>query len=742
VCLYRYVHALDSSVVFIPAIIPFWAVLSAYTLACAFCVTLVGQFPDSEVFLILSMLSIRAAKVFLSPVISSLPKSRLFCLDILNSYTYPRLYQYEAFSNDEDADIRLLRLERFLFWRRFQISRYPLHKCPPFDAISYTWDGQDRASYIIANGRRLSVTRNARQILHDFTPTIGHRLIWIDSICINQGNKEEKRIQVEHMSEIYARATRVRVWLSETSMLGQPPPEFMPFKTRKPTEIFERTILRTILRLFSSPTMSSRALERLLSHNYWTRAWVVQEIAFAREILVHADSTCVDWKSVSAFVNNLWPDRLEERYHGPALQLAYNPFYDITISREVLRGLRQISLISSIRQHTLNGSAQGLIPLLVRLGATRASDPLDKVYSILSLVRDTNTLPNISCNITTDYNLSAKELYLKVARSNFSQDIKSFDISILMHAGIGWPRTLSGLPSWVPDWSSISQTHLDGFTSSSYFRGAEWHVKAVVISGTLLKIFGGRIVDSISAQTRPIDHNDPARLWFQEICDVVGRQLDHIPKADIDLTGERSRCYRRCPGRWRGAIYRVLVGDSEPYWGEVPGNTGVTLFERPDSFSFDNPNQKWSRTNTPQSQAELEHSYDLWRMLPHLRREHPERVEDAFEKSRQFIAVCTAQTQGWKFALTRTGRMCLVPPRAELGDELFILGSPIVPFLVRPIKHKARLRTGGNARRYLFIGHCFALGMMEGGWDHSRPCKPNPEGYDPEVFKEHDIIVQ
>ena len=742
-CLDGYIHALDSSVDFIPAIIPFWAVLPAYPLAYAFCATLCRQLREPGVYVILSIISVRTAKVFLSPIISSLPKSRLFCFGILDSFIYPRLYQYEAFSSDDDADIRLLRLEGFLFWRRFQISRHPLHKCPPFDAVSYTWDGQDRASCVIVNGRRLSVTRNARQILHDFTPAVGHRMIWIDSICINQGDKEEKRIQVEHMSKIYAQATRVRVWLSETSMLRQPLSEFMTVKARKPAEIFERTIIRTILRLFGSPTMSSGALERLLSHNYWTRAWVVQEIAFAREILVHADSTCVNWKSVSAFASNLWPDCLEERYRAPALQLAYNPFYDITISREVLRGLRQISLILSLRQNTLNGSEQRLLPLLVRLGATRASDPVDKVYSILSLVRDTNTIPNTSNNITIDYDLSVKELYLKVARSNFSQDIKSFDISILMYAGIGWPRTLSGLPSWVPDWSSISQSQLDGFTSSSYFRNAEWHVKAILVSGNLLKIFGGRIVDSISAQTRTIDHNDPARPWFHEICDLVGRQLDHIPKADIDLTGETSRCYRRCPGRWRGAIYRVLVGDSESYWGEVPRYTGVTTFERPDSFSsLDNPGRKWRRTNTLQSRAKLEHSYNSWRMLPQLQREHPERVEDAFVASRKFVAVCTAQTQGWKFALTRTGRMCLVPPRAEVGDELFLLGSPIVPFLVRPVKRETRSRTGKNARRYLFVGHCFALGMMEGGWDHYYPCKPNPRGYDPEVFKEDDIIIQ
>jgi hypothetical protein len=39
------------------------------------------------------------------------------------------------------------------------------------------------------------------------------RIIWVDAVCINQENKQEKEQQIQFMAKIYAQATRVVVWL-------------------------------------------------------------------------------------------------------------------------------------------------------------------------------------------------------------------------------------------------------------------------------------------------------------------------------------------------------------------------------------------------------------------------------------------------------------------------------------------------------------------------------------------------
>ena len=43
------------------------------------------------------------------------------------------------------------------------------------------------------------------------------RIIWIDAICINQEDNDEKGQQVQSMAKIYAKASRVIVWLGRAA---------------------------------------------------------------------------------------------------------------------------------------------------------------------------------------------------------------------------------------------------------------------------------------------------------------------------------------------------------------------------------------------------------------------------------------------------------------------------------------------------------------------------------------------
>jgi hypothetical protein len=43
------------------------------------------------------------------------------------------------------------------------------------------------------------------------------RTIWVDAVCINQENEEEKGHQIQSMARIYGQANRVIVWLGEAA---------------------------------------------------------------------------------------------------------------------------------------------------------------------------------------------------------------------------------------------------------------------------------------------------------------------------------------------------------------------------------------------------------------------------------------------------------------------------------------------------------------------------------------------
>jgi hypothetical protein len=89
-----------------------------------------------------------------------------------------------------------------------------LESLPPYEAISYTWDGQRPEREVSCYGRSVYVTRNCESVLRRMRQG-ADRLVWIDSICIDQDSAAEKSDQIPLMGEIYQRSTRVLVWLGE-----------------------------------------------------------------------------------------------------------------------------------------------------------------------------------------------------------------------------------------------------------------------------------------------------------------------------------------------------------------------------------------------------------------------------------------------------------------------------------------------------------------------------------------------
>jgi hypothetical protein len=57
-----------------------------------------------------------------------------------------------------------------------------------YEAISYYWGSKDPSATIKVNGKSVKVTENAREVLKKVRSFLEPRLVWIDSVCINQKN--------------------------------------------------------------------------------------------------------------------------------------------------------------------------------------------------------------------------------------------------------------------------------------------------------------------------------------------------------------------------------------------------------------------------------------------------------------------------------------------------------------------------------------------------------------------------
>lgn len=78
-----------------------------------------------------------------------------------------------------------------------------LEFAPPYTAISYTWGAPARYEVIQIDGLEYRVSPNVYLILRGKRSTNHNIILWIDSICINQEDGEEKSTQVALMRRIF-----------------------------------------------------------------------------------------------------------------------------------------------------------------------------------------------------------------------------------------------------------------------------------------------------------------------------------------------------------------------------------------------------------------------------------------------------------------------------------------------------------------------------------------------------------
>ena len=102
-----------------------------------------------------------------------------------------------------------------------EIFEYPLQDSAKsshlYDALSYTWGGGELPCSITIGGQILNVTANLYLALLHLRDQSLERILWIDAICIDQNNLEERSQQVQVMALIYSKARCVLVWLGETA---------------------------------------------------------------------------------------------------------------------------------------------------------------------------------------------------------------------------------------------------------------------------------------------------------------------------------------------------------------------------------------------------------------------------------------------------------------------------------------------------------------------------------------------
>jgi hypothetical protein len=106
--------------------------------------------------------------------------------------------------------------------------RLDLDDFQAYEAISYAWEGQspDHGQFILCGqdpAKKISITRNSVTALRYLRHAKSDRVLWMDSICIDQSSVQDRNHQVNLMCDIYSNADRVLIWLGEDTSLKAGP---------------------------------------------------------------------------------------------------------------------------------------------------------------------------------------------------------------------------------------------------------------------------------------------------------------------------------------------------------------------------------------------------------------------------------------------------------------------------------------------------------------------------------------
>jgi len=324
-----------------------------------------------------------------------------------------------------------------------------LYQAAAYEALSYVWGAPPKdPKHILLNSQRYPVTDNLYDALTHLQQPTHDRVLWVDAICIDQQNLDERAQQVRLMQDIFTHCSVDLFWLGKREI--EPYMQFLRRLSEDPKinkRLAERRTRSVLSNLFEIPRI-------------WSRVWVMQEIACAPRVQLVAGREILEWERVESLLtkyrNAPIPDSYHESFdHGmrmPDLKTVLEPAQTCLNQRRAIKKMRE-------------GQQTTFLDILSRLRYTHSTDPRDKIYGLMGLVSEPH-------NIQVDYRKTVQQVFTEVAKHllNSSQDLDLLCQSRWKYFGAG---RMADLPSWVPDFNAPARNSLLFAQRSIYKAGLD-----------------------------------------------------------------------------------------------------------------------------------------------------------------------------------------------------------------------------------------------------------------------------
>ncbi|KAI1503912.1 heterokaryon incompatibility protein-domain-containing protein [Biscogniauxia marginata] len=382
-----------------------------------------------------------------------------------------------------DTDIRLIKILPGAVQDDIEcyLDQMPLSTDPKYYALSYVWGDDSIRRTITVNGQPFQITNNLHEALHQFRQFPEHGYLdnyfWVDAICINQEDLDERSHEVSRMMEIYRSSLQVLVWLGPNG-----PPANSAFKkllrntvsyrnwvplsdrqdvmfgpeATSPDDIIEmmfEDVDELWLVLPDDPAEELKALRKfygrsynaivwasteLLQRSWFSRTWTLQEACVKGDTLVYAGRHSIDLERLIPLLRVLGRHNRFQLFSPGGLRL--RALDDV---RNMFRAIFNKDPDWDFGDNPLKmDSAEVLIRLLRISAKKKSADPRDQIYGLLGILDF--LIKFLPKDLAPNYRLSYEEVYWQYAVF-ILRTTRDLRILSCRH------RELQNVPSWVPD---------------------------------------------------------------------------------------------------------------------------------------------------------------------------------------------------------------------------------------------------------------------------------------------------
>ncbi|KAH0565682.1 hypothetical protein GP486_000922 [Trichoglossum hirsutum] len=631
------------------------------------------------------------------PVISEIPNSNPLTVPASNDTpSRPRYHHVPLKTRDN------FRLLRFCQARgdgvhdsplEGTLIEYSLEDNTEYECLSYTWGAQTLSHNIFLGGRPLPITANLDLALRNSQRAAETKLLWVDAICINQDDLEERSQQVQQMRTIFSRAKHVIAYLGEEMDGSQHIPDICrtilegAIRWRQTNPLShapsKNFMFPEHFRAMGLPSYGDQAwtiFMGFLARPWFLRVWIVQEAVCARKLTF----VCGSW-TITREV--LWTTVEVGTIHAlPLCRISEPKFTEASSSRAhimLMVELQSGGLVSDPRS-----PRPSLLDLARRSKHQKATDPRDNIYALLGLSNEHST-PGLQ----PDYTELATNTYRRFA----THFVNTGDGARLLIEAAHSSGSDPELPSWVPDWSihddNIHYIPPPDNLDPDYLGNL----------GALPQPGGGL---STKMNVEPCGNRLSLQVYLIDTIERIGSahlRYSHLVQGETSMAGLLAFCQELAGcieeiGQMLNAGEAYPTGEpkAEVFCKTVLCNGRLGMRLGPDDYDHLRGPFRFLLVLTSLFRPSIR---DEVRRLP----ESLFPLHDSFNEIMLFVTAAQQPCASMRRCLTRKAYIGQVPPTAQIGDTVcFVAGAP-VPFLLRP--------RGGS--EFSLLGQCYLHGFMK-----------------------------